>query len=112
MVADCDLGFETRVDPWPLSVNGEAVGVVLGRRLLELARASGVWAISSRHPGRSAARLSGAPDPTGFHSPVLAVLAAHECDVPLPSEPGPDAVTLTDPIAKARLIDPHAEPGF
>lgn len=75
----CDLGVQTFVDPWPLSVAGEALAVLTGRRLLELVRDGGRWAIDSRDPEDSIARLEGRRD-TG-----AIVLARHECGRPLPS---------------------------
>lgn len=112
LVGDCDLGIGTRVDPGRLSVNGEALAVVLGRRLLELVRIGGVWSLTSRDPDRSADRLNRTAGPGGVHARVRAVLVEHECDAHvLHAEPGPDAAAIIDPVVVHVPLNPD-QPGF
>lgn len=98
----CDLGVQTFVDPWPLSVAGEALAVLTDRRLLELVRDGGRWQITSRLEADSTARLEGQPS-------GAIVLAGHVCRAPLPAA-GPPIFDLIAPHYVPP--DPDERPGF
>lgn len=91
----CDLGVQTRCDPAPLDVQGEALAILTGRRLLEVVRIGAQWQLTSREAHRSVAALE---------SPALRwplgpmALADHLCHVPLPAAaPAQALFDLLDP---------------
>lgn len=97
---DSDGGIETYIDPEPLSVAGEAVAVLTGRRCVVLMREAGHWVAQRRL----------LTDVAKERQPREDVLVEHRCNAP----PLPSTSTSFRPVPGPREIElpTYEEPPF